>query len=153
MYFYIFFLILLLAFFEHAGTTSPETTTPLVVTVSSDRGLCGGIHSSVSKATKRFLAKNKDASVVILGQKAKSQITREYKMGVKLTFDGVAKNAPTWMESALIADEILNSKQKFEAGKIFYNSFKSLIAFETKTLPIYSTESIKNSCKFFFKKK
>jgi F0F1-type ATP synthase gamma subunit len=65
-------------FFEHAGTVSLTTAAPLAVAVSSDRGLCGGIHSSVSKATKRYLAKVETPQVVILGQKAKSQITREF---------------------------------------------------------------------------
>ena len=144
----------MIAFYEHAGTVEPATpASPLAITVSSDRGLCGGIHSSVSKATKKYLAKNKGASVVILGQKAKSQVTREYKNQVKITFDGVAKNAPLWSEAASIADEIIRSKVEFDAGKIFYNSFKSVIAFETTTLPVHSWETISSSRNFFFSKK
>ena len=42
--------------FEHAGTSLKEDAkNPLLITVSSDRGLCGGIHSSVSKATKKSI--------------------------------------------------------------------------------------------------
>ena len=43
--------------------------TSLVVAVSSDRGLCGGIHSSVSKAVKKHLRQNLKASVAVIGLK------------------------------------------------------------------------------------
>ena len=113
-----------------------------MITVSSDRGLCGGIHSSVSKATKRFLNQNKTSSVVILGQKAKSQVQREYKNSIVLSFDGVAKNIPTWNEAALIADAVLSSKTNYDSGKVFYNSFKSVIAFETLSMDLYNLEAL-----------
>jgi F-type H+-transporting ATPase subunit gamma len=59
--------------FEHAGTAVKEDAkNPLLITVSSDRGLCGGIHSSVSKATKKSLSKvmaqGQQPSLVVLGQ-------------------------------------------------------------------------------------
>jgi F-type H+-transporting ATPase subunit gamma len=131
------------SFYEHAGTKS-EAGAGLVVAVSSDRGLCGGIHSSISKTTKRYLAKNK-ANVAIIGQKAKSQIVREYKDSIALTFDGVAKNIPTWAEAAIIGDEILSKKATTGSTKIFYNSFKSVIAFETTGLDVYSGDILKSS--------
>ena len=87
---------------------------------------------------------------MILGQKAKSQITREYKNNTKITFDGVAKNNPTWAEAAAIADEILGAKLGYDSGKIFYNSFKSVIAFDTITIPVYTGDSIKASCTCFY---
>jgi F-type H+-transporting ATPase subunit gamma len=131
------------SFYEHAGTKS-ETPAELVIAVSSDRGLCGGIHSSISKATKRYLAKNK-SNVVIIGQKAKSQIIREYKESISLTFDGVAKNQPTWAEAAILGDEIISKKVSAGSTKIFYNSFKSVIAFETTGLDVFSGDILKTS--------
>ena len=117
----------------------------MVVAVSSDRGLCGGIHSSISKATKKYLAKNDQCSAVIIGQKAKSQIIREYKNSIRYTVDGVAKNTPNWSEAALIGDQILSSKLSTGTTKIFYNSFKSVIAFETTAITVYSGDILKSS--------
>lgn len=134
--------------YEHAKTKS-DAPASLVIAVSSDRGLCGGIHSSISKASKKYLAKN-NASVVIIGQKAKSQIIREYKNSVSYTFDGVAKNIPLWSESAIIGDAILSKKLASGSTKIFYNSFKSVIAFETTGLDVYSGEILKSSRKFLY---
>lgn len=104
--------------------------------MSSDRGLCGGIHSSVSKATKRFIAKNPTALSAILGQKAKSQVQREYRSNIFISFDGVTKNLPSWFEAALIGDGILASQPDFSSANIIYNSFKSVIAFETTTIKL-----------------
>jgi F-type H+-transporting ATPase subunit gamma len=75
----------------------------LNVAVSSDRGLCGGIHSSVSKSVKKFVRENASAKIAIIGQKAKPQIAREAKNNIAMTFDQVAKVAPTWDECALIS--------------------------------------------------
>jgi len=136
-------------FYKHAETSVETASQPLALVVSSDRGLCGGIHSSVSKATKRYMAKTPSASICILGQKAKSQISREYKNQIKITFDGVAKNHPTWAEAATILDEMKSAKVTFDSGKIFYNRFKSVIAFEPDTMPLYSFEAIKASRNFF----
>jgi F-type H+-transporting ATPase subunit gamma len=44
----------------------------MIVAISSDRGLCGGIHSGVSKAIKAILAKtpaNTETKLFIVGDK------------------------------------------------------------------------------------
>ncbi|KAG9075168.1 atp3 gamma subunit of the F1 sector of mitochondrial F1F0 ATP synthase, partial [Ceratobasidium sp. UAMH 11750] len=42
--------------FGNAEATNPAGGKKLYIVVSSDRGLCGGIHSSVTKATKKAIA-------------------------------------------------------------------------------------------------
>jgi F-type H+-transporting ATPase subunit gamma len=68
---------------------------------------------------------------------------------IKFTFEGVAKNAPSWVESATVADILLQSKTPFDAGSIIYNQFKSVIAFEASKLPVYTSESLKESGEFY----
>ena len=52
----------------------------LMIGVSSDRGLCGGIHSSITKAIKAELAQEEAAArnnkVVIIGDKVRTQLSR-----------------------------------------------------------------------------
>jgi F-type H+-transporting ATPase subunit gamma len=116
--------------------------------VSSDRGLCGGVHSSISKATKKFLAANAGASCAIVGQKARAQLAREYRRRIVMTFDQVAKAQATWREAALVTDELYAAKAlDVDSGRIFYNAFKSVIAFETTALPTYSLKAIEASPK------
>ncbi|KAI9360477.1 ATPase, F1 complex, gamma subunit domain-containing protein [Zopfochytrium polystomum] len=138
------------AIYKHAETTDPEEAKPpVVVAVSSDRGLCGGIHSSISKGVKRYVATNKQASIAVLGMKARNQIQREYRSNIAISFDQVTKNMPTWLEAATIADELLKTSAELDTTgyKIFYNKFKSVIAFETTIMPVYNFEAISNSPK------
>ncbi|KAJ3117098.1 atp3 gamma subunit of the F1 sector of mitochondrial F1F0 ATP synthase [Phlyctochytrium bullatum] len=135
------------ALFKHAETPDADLSKPLVVAVSSDRGLCGGIHSMISKNVKRYVAEVPQSSIVVLGQKARNQIQRDYRKSIAITFDQVAKNVPTWFESAIIADQIIASGIEADGAKIFYNQFKSVIAYETTSVVVPSVEVIAASPK------
>ncbi|KAI8816042.1 ATP synthase F1, gamma subunit [Fimicolochytrium jonesii] len=134
------------ALYGHAETAAAEGT-KLVVVCSSDRGLCGGIHSSLSKTTKKYLAANPDSTLAIVGQKAKAQLQRENRKHIAITFDGVAKGLPSWNEAALVADEILKAGIQYETAVVVYNKFKSVIAFDTVTVPVYSLKALAESPK------
>ncbi|KAJ3219539.1 atp3 gamma subunit of the F1 sector of mitochondrial F1F0 ATP synthase [Dinochytrium kinnereticum] len=135
------------ALFKHTETPDATVAKPLVVAVSSDRGLCGGIHSAISKGVKRYVATVPETAIAILGQKARTQIQREYRTNIAITFDQVAKNVPTWTEAAIIGDNILASGIEADGATIFYNQFKSVIAYETSTISVPSTQSIAASPK------
>ena len=135
------------ALFKHAETAG-ESKKPLVVVVSSDRGLCGGIHSSVSKAAKRYVNKHPEASIGVIGLKAKAQMQRDNRQQIVITFDQVAKNVPTWNEAALIAHEILSSGVEFDSIQVVYNKFKSVIAYEAETVVVPSLQTFSESRKF-----
>ncbi|KAI8822762.1 ATPase, F1 complex, gamma subunit domain-containing protein [Chytriomyces cf. hyalinus JEL632] len=133
----------------HIEVVQKETTNPLVVAVSSDRGLCGGIHSSVSRAVKRYMAANhQEASIAVIGQKARNQIQRDYRENIIIHFDQVTKVGPLWLEASMIADQILGSKveggaDKLEnGGTIVFNKFKSVISYEATPLAVHSAETI-----------
>lgn len=119
---------------EFATLTEMKSLEPdFVVVVSSDRGLCGGIHSNVSRQVRKI----KNASLVVLGDKARVQLSRDLRDRIKLSFNQVGKNVPTFYDASLIADKILSEFQSAKSAKIVYNKFKSAIAYETETIPIY----------------
>jgi len=133
--------------FEASEATAPTEGKKLVICVSSDRGLCGGIHSSVSKATKKILNADPDSSVVILGDKAKGQIQRDSRTRIVLSFNQIGKNIPTYLEAAAIADSIRNNAGPFVSATIIYNAFKSVIAYEATPIVTYSQEAIQSAAK------
>lgn len=135
------------SFVETLYPERPAVTNSIAVACSSDRGLCGGIHSSVSKAVKKYVRENPSSQVVIIGQKAKPQIAREARSQIVVTYDNVSKVQPTWDEAALIADSFLKAQVPFDALSVFYNRFKSVIAFETTSIPVFSYETLKKSDK------
>ncbi|CAG8516192.1 16450_t:CDS:2 [Funneliformis caledonium] len=138
------------AFFTHADTKQTEDGNTLVITVSSDRGLCGGIHSSVSKFSRKIIEGKPDSQVVVLGDKAKAQLSRSIRENIKLSFNQIGKSIPTYNEASSIADVVLKEKLDFDQATIVYNYFKSVISYEAQTIPAFSDDVLENLQEFAF---
>ena len=61
--------------YKEAEAGKAEGLKTLWVVVSSDRGLCGGIHSSVSKYARKEVGTGDD-KIVVLGDKPRAQLSR-----------------------------------------------------------------------------
>ncbi|XP_075492028.1 ATP synthase subunit gamma, mitochondrial-like [Primulina tabacum] len=65
-------------------TPSVDVKKNVIVTVSSDKGLCGGINSTSVKISRGLYKINsgpeKETKYVILGEKAKAQLVRDSKI-------------------------------------------------------------------------
>ena len=48
----------------------------LIIAVSSDRGLCGAVHSSIGRIVKADIAANPNTKVVIIGDKVRNIVQR-----------------------------------------------------------------------------
>ncbi|CAG8542027.1 3172_t:CDS:2 [Paraglomus brasilianum] len=137
-----------IALFSHADTKPADDARTIVITVSSDRGLCGGIHSSVSKASRQILEDKSDAEAIVLGDKAKAQLSRTHRENIKLSFNQIGKSVPTYAEASAIADTILKEKVEFDHAIIVYNYFKSIISYYAETIPVYSESVFAKSGNF-----
>lgn len=116
----------------------------LVLACSSDRGLCGAIHSSVSKLCRRLAAHDRaNTHIVVLGDKAKPQISRDSRQNIAMHFNQVGRNIPTFLDALAIWQEIRAnaSSLKYDQVSIVYNRFVSAISFDTvlTKLPSIST--------------
>ena len=140
---------------ESDKTTQTPKAPQLLIACSSDRGLCGAIHSSVSKFTKKSienLQPAQTAEIIILGDKSKPQIARTCRKNIAMSFNQVGKNVPTLTDAIGIvqlimkqqADKLVEKeKESTETEiKIIYNSFKSIIAYETIPVSIYSDKQL-----------
>ncbi|KAK9323463.1 ATPase, F1 complex, gamma subunit domain-containing protein [Lipomyces orientalis] len=134
--------------FKKAETVAPSEGNKLIIVSSSDKGLCGGIHSQISKAVRAKLALEPEADLVILGDKAKTQLARTYASNIVLSFNQVGKEIPTFSEAQTVADQIFKLGKKYDSIEIFYNKFKSGISFEPTSVPAYTEESLKSSPNF-----
>ncbi|KAI9284263.1 ATP synthase F1, gamma subunit [Umbelopsis sp. AD052] len=136
------------ALFENAETKVGEDAKTLFVTASSDRGLCGGIHSSVSKATRRAMEHRSASELVILGDKPKAQLQRIFAKNIRLSFNQIGKDIPTFAEASAIVDAIKRANIEYDDAQVVYNRFNSVISYEAVSIPVYSEEAIKASPKF-----
>lgn len=117
----------------------------LIVALTSDRGLCGAIHTSIVKAVKQLLAQNKEGletRIVCIGDKSKTMLQRAYAKNILFSVNDVGKKQITFLDASLIANQILSSGFEFDSGEILYNKFKSAISYSTATQQFYSTNLI-----------
>jgi F-type H+-transporting ATPase subunit gamma len=131
--------------FEQAETKPLEEGKTLYVIASSDKGLCGGIHSGLAKATRRLMNQDSNADIVILGEKAKAQLSRFMPEKIILSFANVCKDIPTFADAQAIADQITLLPTDYSSVKILYNSFLNAQSYEPTTIEAYSEEAITQS--------
>ena len=134
--------------FEEAETKPEEGKKTLLVICSSDKGLCGGIHSGLTRYTRRQLEQDKDLDIAVIGEKSKAQIGRSNGRNVVLSFAGIGKNVPTFADAQAIADRITMLPTEYASIKILYNKFINASSYEPTPIEAYSEESIANSPNF-----
>ncbi|KAJ5654642.1 ATP synthase subunit gamma [Penicillium lividum] len=131
--------------FEQAETKPIEGKKTLYVVASSDKGLCGGIHSSLSKATRRLLTADPEADLVILGEKGKAQLSRFAPEKILLSFSNVCKDIPTFADAQAVADQIALLPTDYSSVKVVYNKFVNAQTYEATVSEAYSEEAITQS--------
>ncbi|KAK4996774.1 atp3 gamma subunit of the F1 sector of mitochondrial F1F0 ATP synthase [Elasticomyces elasticus] len=136
--------------FEEAETkpTEGENKKTLVIVCSSDKGLCGGIHSGMSRATRKYMLENPNTDLAVLGEKCKAQLGRSNGKNMKLSFAGIGKDVPTFADAQAIADQVVLLPEDYASVKIMYNKFMNAQTYEATVLDAYSEEAIANSPNF-----
>lgn len=93
--------------------------------LSSDRGLCGGIHSGVAKYIKKLPEfQNGSAKVVVVGDKVRSILARTHAPQLLVSGNNYGRNPPVFSDASFIAQEVLASGYDFTNGSIVFNKFK-----------------------------
>lgn len=136
--------------FEHAETKAVEDEgkKTLIVVASSDKGLCGGIHSGLSKTARRMLEKKPNSDILVIGEKSKAQLSRSSGKNMVLSFAGVGKDVPSFADAQAIADQISLLPAKYSDIQIIYNKFINAQSYEATVIETFSEEAIANSRKF-----
>jgi F-type H+-transporting ATPase subunit gamma len=137
------------AFYECAEVTQdPKKPDHLIIAMSSDRGLCGGIHSNIFKAIRNNRA-NKPAGtnikLVAIGDKQRGLLGRYWKDDMLMHFADVGKKPPSFADASLIAQSILDCGFDFDHGELYYNVFKTVVSYKTTVMPIYNAEAAANA--------
>ena len=131
--------------FEEAETKTPESEGKkhLYVICSSDKGLCGGIHSGLTRAVRRHLNDSSDSiELVVLGEKCKAQLGRSNNKNMVLSFAGIGKDVPTFADAQAIADQITQLPGDYASIKIMYNKFINAQSYEATIIEAFSEEAI-----------
>jgi len=136
-------------FYEKAEVEAPEGAPKhLYIAMSSDRGLCGGIHSSIVKQIRLELAeKSENATIVAIGDKARAMLAKQYADKFVLSVADIGKRPAVFLDAGRIAQAILTSGSSYDTGTIYYNHFRTVVSYKTTQLPVYSSEVVGNAKK------
>ncbi|EHA57402.1 hypothetical protein MCOR27_001581 [Pyricularia oryzae] len=139
------------AVFESAETKplEAEGKKELYVICSSDKGLCGGIHSGLSRYVRKMSAEKPGTfDLVIVGEKCKAQLSRTNAKDIQISFAGVGKDIPTFADASAIADQIVRLPGEYSSIKILYNKFINAQSYEATPIEAFSEEAIAASPNF-----
>jgi F-type H+-transporting ATPase subunit gamma len=138
----------------------------LFLVISSDKGLCGGVHSSVSKTTRKAISNapdspfattdanatpitiDSDSPIMVVGDKSKAQLQRALGQNMQLTFNQIGRDIPTFADAAGVADLIVKSGVKYDSVVLIYNKFVSAISYEAATMEVLGEEALRESDDF-----
>lgn len=137
--------------FEEAETKPAENAEgkTLLIVCSSDKGLCGGIHSGLSRYVRREFGPNPESfELVVLGEKCKAQLGRSNPKNMALSFAGVGKDVPTFADAQAIADQVTQLEGNYSSVKILYNKFVNAQTYEATLIEAFSENAIKESGMF-----
>merc|ERR1711874_770054 len=120
----------------------------LYVALTSDRGLCGAVHSSICKTIRaEMLAKpNVDnVGIICVGDKSRAQIARLFAKNILCVGSEIGRLPPQFGDASKIASAILNSGFEFDQGKLYYNEFKSVVSYNTKQVAVYPLSEVEKA--------
>ena len=130
--------------FESAETKplEGEGKRSLIIVCSSDKGLCGGIHSGMSRKVRAMLAQAPETDLAVIGEKCKAQLGRSNGKNMVLSFAGAGKDVPTFADSLHIADQISMLPTDYASVQIVYNKFINASSYEATIQQAFSEEAI-----------
>ena len=116
-------------YMQRRAPEAPNNPRTLLVPLTSDKGLCGGVNSSIVR-TVRDLVNKSDRSrmqVFAIGDKGVAGLNRNMPDLMKTAIQDVTKplNYPTCMA---IAEHITQTAEKYDKIMVFYNEFVSAIS-------------------------
>lgn len=121
-------------------------TQNLLIAMTSDKGLCGAVHTQVSKTIKAELGNTPgQTQIICIGDKSRLLLQSSYANNIVLVVNNIGRLPPTFFDASRIAIEI--SKLDFLFGKIYYNKFKSIVSHSVSKIPFYSENVVLNAPK------
>ena len=116
-----------------------EIQKSLVIVVSSDRGLCGGLNTNIIKKTRLLIDKLEDekkkVSMICLGKKGYDSLSLFNKENFNYSTKFINVSGIDYNSLQTVGGEIIDAfyKESFDECYILYNFFKSVISQEVKT--------------------
>jgi len=135
-------------FYESAEVVPPEDAKQeVIIMMTSDKGLCGAVHSNVGRRVRATLATKPNVKLICIGDKSRAFVQRVYSQNIILTAKEIGRLPPIFEDASRIASAIIDSEYEYDAGVIYYNRSINVASYETTEIPIYNLASVSASPK------
>jgi len=117
-------------------TGKGKNSSYLIIVMSSDRGLCGGLNGATVKFTKSrvnsLIAEGKEVKIICVGKKSYEQLKTAYGKKIIDSSFGIFKGAIEHKSAQDVTQKItdLFDQNQFDICEVIYSKFKSAIAQE-----------------------
>jgi F-type H+-transporting ATPase subunit gamma len=112
----------------------PQKT--LIVPMTSDKGLCGGVNSFVTRGVrdiyKALDAQGKEADIVVVGDKGRGQLRRLFSKKIAFSATDVISPGNFTLASGLAAELMAAGATDYDAICIVYNSYVNAATYKQK---------------------
>ncbi len=114
-------------------TGTGDDQVQLLILFTSERGLCGGFNSSITKMMREKIEDlqklNKTVKIICIGKKGYDILKRKYNDIIIDVFDMKAIKSVSYQDAKDISQKIIKMyfDNEFDTCSIFYNKFKSVI--------------------------
>ncbi|XP_053693609.1 ATP synthase subunit gamma, mitochondrial [Sabethes cyaneus] len=133
-------------FYEKAEVaTKTEEPKKLYIAITSDRGLCGAVHTGVARHIRGELAQDSNIRVICVGDKSRAILQRLYGKNIEMVCNEIGRLPPTFLDAAKLTNAILNLGYEYTDGKIVYNKFKSVVSYAVADMPIFSLKTVESA--------
>jgi len=114
----------------------------LIITTSSDKGLCGGVNSYITRGLKKIegllAADGKDFKLIVSGEKGRAQLRRTFSDKI-ISANTDLSYPVTFSTASAIANEVTKvDPEEYDAVHVIYNEFVSAIAYTTSVQTMMS---------------
>lgn len=120
-------------FYEQTEIQASEDPKKLVIAVTSDRGLCGAVHTGVSRDIRdKLLADPKErenTKIICIGEKSRAILQRLFANNILFVASEIGRKPPTFNDAAKVAIEIMNSGY-VQLSQIYVYKFKHIIFYK-----------------------
>ena len=126
----------------------------LCIVLTSDRGLCGGFNSNITKKAKAYFKKiseeGKTLKIITVGSKGYDQLKRVYKDNIVEKISFKESKTINYLDAEKVGKMRIENfeKKEFDVCTIFYNQFKNVITQipqEQQIIPLKNSEVEGNS--------
>lgn len=125
-----------------------EPKEALYIGISADKGLCGGINSSIARATRDCILNDgdigKEGKIFMIGEKAKQSLERSnVKQFVTTVSEPGGPAMATFKQVGILAD--IWAGIPHDRATLYYQNFRSVIAYDTTKVFFWSWSAIEKA--------